>query len=140
MNGKGKKILCIEDNQEMIDLVDLILTRRGYEVIGAVGGQQGIEAIQREKPDLILLDLMMPEVDGSDVFHWMQKDTESRHIPVVVVTAKTAPIDRVLWLNVAKVDGFVTKPFGPKELEEAVERVLRETGAEKAGEGDRRDG
>jgi two-component system response regulator VicR len=134
--GKGKKILCIEDNPEMIDLVDLILARRGYEVIGAVGGQEGIETIQREKPDLILLDLMMPEVDGSDVFHWMQKNAESRHIPVVVVTAKTAPIDKVLWLNVAKVDGFVTKPFGPKELEDVVEKVLRvkETGEAREGE------
>lgn len=120
----GEKILCIEDEPQMIDLIKLILETRGYEVVGAEGGQEGLEKMRSEKPDLILLDLMMPEMDGGDVFHHMKEEVELRGIPVVVVTAKAAPIDKVLWINVAKVDDYVTKPFGPSELVDSVERVL----------------
>jgi DNA-binding response OmpR family regulator len=119
-----KKILCIEDESQMIDLIKLILETKGYHVLGAEGGQQGLEMMRKEKPDLILLDLMMPEIDGGDVFHRMKEEVELRDIPVIVVTAKAAPIDKVLWINVAKVDDYVTKPFGPRELVESVERVL----------------
>jgi two-component system response regulator VicR len=121
---KGKRILCIEDEPQMIDLIRLILENEGYEVIGANGGQEGLDRMRRERPDLILLDLMMPEMDGGDVFHRMKEEVELRDIPVIVVTAKAAPIDQVLWINVAKVDGYVTKPFGPRELVESVEKVL----------------
>ena len=120
----GKKILCIEDEPQMIDLIRLILANEGYEVIGADGGQEGLELMRQEKPDLILLDLMMPETDGGDVFHRMKEEVELRNIPVIVVTAKAAPIDQVLWISVAKVDDYVTKPFGPRELVESVEKVL----------------
>ncbi len=122
------KILCIEDEPQMIDLIQLILENKGYEVIGAEGGRQGLEMMRTEKPDLILLDLMMPEMDGGDVFHHMKEEVELRNIPVVVVTAKAAPIDKVLWMNVAKVDDYVTKPFGPRELIESVEKVLAKYG------------
>jgi len=118
------KILCIEDEPQMIDLIKLILETKGYEVLGAEGGQQGLDMMRSERPDLILLDLMMPEMDGGDVFHHMKEEVELRDIPVIVVTAKAAPIDKVLWINVAKVDDYVTKPFGPRELVESVERVL----------------
>lgn len=121
----GKKILCIEDEPQMIDLIRLILSNEGYEVIGADGGQEGLELMRQEKPDLILLDLMMPETDGGDVFHRMKEEVELRNIPVIVVTAKAAPIDQVLWISVAKVDDYVTKPFGPRELVESVEKALR---------------
>ena len=120
----GKKILCIEDEPQMIDLIKLILETKGYEVLGAEGGQQGLDLMRTERPDLILLDLMMPEMDGGDVFHHMKEEVELRDMPVIVVTAKAAPIDKVLWINVAKVDDYVTKPFGPRELVESVETVL----------------
>jgi two-component system response regulator VicR len=80
--------------------------------------------MRAEQPDLLLLDLMMPEMDGGDVFHHMKEEIELRNIPVIVVTAKAAPIDKVLWINVAKVDDYVTKPFGPSELADSVEKVL----------------
>jgi len=108
----------------MIDLIKLILETKGYEVLGADGGREGLELMRSEKPDLILLDLMMPEMDGGDVFHHMKEEVELRDLPVIVVTAKAAPIDKVLWINVAKVDDYVTKPFGPSELVESVEKVL----------------
>ncbi len=120
----GEKILCIEDEPQMIDLIRLILGNEGYEVIGAEGGQKGLELKRQEEPDLILLDLMMPEMDGGDVFHRMKEEIELRDLPVIVVTAKAAPIDQVLWINVAKVDDYVTKPFGPRELVDSVKKVL----------------
>jgi len=120
-----RRILCIEDEPEMIDLIRLILERKGFEVLGAVGGQEGIEAIRRERPDLILLDLMMPDVDGWEVYRQMKADESLQHIPVVVVTAKAQSIDKVLGLHIAKVDDYVTKPFGPSDLLESVERVLQ---------------
>ena len=119
-----KKILCIEDESQMIDLIKLILENKGYQVLGAEGGQQGLDMMRAEQPDLILLDLMMPEMDGGDVFHHMKEEVDLRDIPVIVVTAKAAPIDKVLWMNVAKVQDYVTKPFGPRELVESVEKVL----------------
>jgi DNA-binding response OmpR family regulator len=120
-----RRILCIEDEPEMIDLIRLILERKGFEVLGAVGGQEGIESIRREKPDLILLDLMMPDVDGWEVYRQMKADEALQRIPVVVVTAKAQSIDKVLGLHIAKVDDYVTKPFGPSDLLESVERVLQ---------------
>jgi butyrate kinase len=129
VNGGGKhmkKILCIEDELQMIDLIKLILESKGYQVLGAEGGQQGLEMMRAEKPDLILLDLMMPEMDGGDVFRHMKEEINLRDIPVVVVTAKAAPIDKVLWMNVAKVQDYVTKPFGPSDLVQSVEKVLAE--------------
>jgi DNA-binding response OmpR family regulator len=120
----GAKILCIEDEPQMIDLIKLILGTRGYEVLGAEGGREGLDMMRSQVPDLILLDLMMPEMDGGDVFHHMKEEVELRNIPVIVVTAKAAPIDKVLWINVAKVDDYVTKPFGPSELVDSVEKVL----------------
>jgi CheY-like chemotaxis protein len=120
----GEKILCIEDEPQMIDLIRLILENRGYQVLGAEGGQRGLEMMRAERPDLLLLDLMMPEMDGGNVFHHMKEEIELRNIPVIVVTAKAAPIDKVLWINVAKVDDYVTKPFGPSELADSVEKVL----------------
>jgi two-component system response regulator VicR len=126
------KILCVEDEPQMIDLIKLILETKGYEVLGAEGGQQGLDLMRSEKPDLILLDLMMPEMDGGDVFHHMKEEVELRDIPVIVVTAKAAPIDKVLWINVAKVDDYVTKPFGPRELVESVEKVLAKYEAKNA--------
>jgi DNA-binding response OmpR family regulator len=119
-----KRILCIEDEPQMIDLIRLILETQGYEVVGADGGEQGLAKMRTEKPDLILLDRMMPEMDGSDVYHHMKQEAELCDIPVVVVTAKAAPIDKVTWMNVGKVDDYVTKPFGTQELVERVERVL----------------
>jgi two-component system response regulator VicR len=118
------KILCIDDEFQMIELIKLILETKGYQVVGAAGGQQGLDQMRAEKPDLLLLDLVMPELNGGDVFYHMKEDMGLRDIPVILVTAKAAPIDRVLWLNVAKVDDYVTKPFGPTELLTSVRRVL----------------
>ncbi len=120
----GKRVVCIEDEPEMIDLVKLILSRKGYQVVGAMGGREGLEAIAREKPDLVLLDLMMPDMDGWEVYQKMKANDGTKTIPVIVVTAKAQSIDKVLGLHIAKVDDYITKPFGPQDLLESVEKVL----------------
>ncbi len=127
---KGIKILCIEDDPEMIELVKLILSRHGYEVIGATGGEAGLQAIEREQPALVLLNLMMPEMDGWEVYQRMRADERMKDVPVIVVTAKAQSIDKVLGLHIAKVNDYITKPFGPSELLTSVMRVLQEAGFE----------
>jgi DNA-binding response OmpR family regulator len=119
-----KKILCIEDEPEMIDLIRLILSRKGFETTGANGGKEGLEIIRRDHPDLILLDLMMPDMDGWEVYQQMKSDPATKEIPVIVVTAKAQSIDKVLGLHIAKVDDYITKPFSPQELLDSVDKVL----------------
>jgi two-component system, OmpR family, response regulator VicR len=119
-----RRLLYIEDEQEMIELVRLILARRGFEVIGANGGREGLEAVRNLLPDLVLLDLMMPDMDGWDVYQQMKAGEATQNIPVIVVTAKAQSIDKVLGLHIAKVDDYISKPFSPQELVESIEKVL----------------
>lgn len=119
-----KTILCIEDEREMIDLFKIILGRRGYRVSGALGGEEGLQRAEELEPDLILLDLMMPGLDGWEVLQRMRANEKLQKIPVIIVTAKSQEIDRVLALHVAQVNDYVTKPFGPQELIDSVNRVL----------------
>ena len=119
-----KRILCIEDEPEMIDLIRLILGRRGFEVIGAAGGKEGLEKMRQEPPILVLLDLMMPDMDGWEVYQQMKADEQTKDIPVIVVTAKAQSIDKVLGLHIAKVDDYIAKPFSPQDLLNSVDKVL----------------
>ena len=120
----AKQILCIEDEPEMIDLIRLILGRRGFDVRGAGGGTEGLKLVRETHPDLVLLDLMMPDMDGWEVYQQMKADEATRHIPVIVVTAKAQNIDKVLGLHIAKVDDYIAKPFSPQELLNSVEKVI----------------
>jgi DNA-binding response OmpR family regulator len=123
-NATVRHIICIEDEPEMIDLIQLILTRRGFEVTGATGGKEGITLVREKRPDLVLLDLMMPDMDGWEVYQQMKAEESTRNIPVIVVTAKAQNIDKVLGLHIAKVDDYIAKPFSPQELIDSVEKVL----------------
>ncbi|HNB50798.1 MAG TPA: response regulator [Anaerolineales bacterium] len=124
MAKNTRRIVCIEDEPEMIDLFKLILTRRGFEVIGANGGRQGLELVKQIKPDLVLIDLMMPDMDGWEVYQHLKGEEDTQHIPVIVVTAKAQSIDRVLGLHIAKVNDYIAKPFSPSALLESIEQVL----------------
>ena len=117
-------VVCVEDEPEMIDLVRLILAKEGFEVVGVSGGLEGLATIERLQPDLVLLDLMMPDMDGWEVYRRMKANPTINNIPVIVVTAKAQSIDKVLGLQVAKVDDYITKPYGPAQLLKSVERVL----------------
>lgn len=124
---KPPRILCIEDEPEMINLVRLILERQGYEVLGAVGGTEGLRILKSDQPDLILLDLMMPDIEGWEVYRQIKSDPGLAAIPVIVVTAKAQSIDKVLGLHIAKVEDYITKPFGSQELTESVRKVLEKS-------------
>ena len=119
--------LCVEDEPEMIDLMRLILGRRGFEVKGATGGVEGLKMVREEQPDLVLLDLMMPDMDGWEVYQQIKADEKTKGIPVIVVTAKAQSIDKVLGLHIAKVDDYIAKPFSPQDLINSVEKVLKKT-------------
>jgi DNA-binding response OmpR family regulator len=124
MKSQNKRILCIEDEPEMIDLIRIILTRSGFELFGASGGQDGLKKVRELMPDLVLLDLMMPDLGGWEVYQQMKADEKTKNIPVIVVTAKAQNIDKVLALHIAKVEDYISKPFSPPELLERVERVF----------------
>lgn len=125
MSETVRRIVYIEDEPEMIDLVRLILTRKHFEVVGANGGREGLDTIRKLMPDAVLLDLMMPDMDGWDVYQQLKADEATRNIPVIVVTAKAQNIDKVLGLHIAKVDDYISKPFSPKELVDSLEKVLK---------------
>lgn len=121
----------------MIDLVKLILKNRGFDVQGALGGKEGLELIREVQPDLVLLDLMMPDMNGWDVYQQMKADEVMKEIPVIVVTAKAQNIDKVLGLHIAKVQDYITKPFSPADLLKSVRRVLGDDAVEEtASEGE----
>ena len=125
MDEAIRRAVYIEDEQEMIDLVKLILSRKHFEVIGANGGREGLDAVRKNSPDVILLDLMMPDMDGWEVYQQLKADENTRDIPVIVITAKAQNIDKVLALHIAKVDDYIPKPFTPKDLLDSIERVLQ---------------
>jgi DNA-binding response OmpR family regulator len=130
MDEDRVKIYCIEDDVEMIELLKLVLERRGFEFLSAESGSEGLQGIRATQPDLILLDLMMPVMDGWEVYRQLKLDETTRGIPVMVVTAKAQTIDRVLGLHIAKVDDYVTKPFSPMDLVGRIERLLERTDGE----------
>lgn len=119
-----KQAVCIEDDPEMIELMRLILNRRSVQVHGAAGGEEGLKMVREKHPDLILLDLMMPDMDGWEVYQQMKADDATRNIPTIIVTAKAQNVDRVLGIHIAKVDDYIAKPFNPLELLASVEKVL----------------
>lgn len=119
-----KKIVYIEDDIEMTYLIKLILQRKGYEIISTNDGLEGFEIIEREKPDLVLLDLMMPNIDGWDIYHQLKSNENTNQIPVIIISAKAQPIDKVLGMQIAKVNNYISKPFKPQELLESIESIL----------------
>ena len=120
------RILCIEDDQDMIDYINLILGKAGFEVIGANGGAEGLEVMRREQPDLILLDLMMPGMDGAEVLLQKREDESICDIPVIALTALNSPFDQIMWLARTDLQDFIVKAKLPrKELIARIERALQ---------------
>ena len=90
-----------------------------------------MDLVRQETPELVLLDLMMPDMDGWDVYQQMKADPNTQNIPVIVITAKAQSIDKVLGLHIAKVDDYISKPFSPQELVDSVEKVMAKRTAAK---------
>ncbi|HWI54860.1 MAG TPA: response regulator transcription factor [Desulfobacteria bacterium] len=123
MTGKPK-ILIVDDEVHILELVRFNLEKEGYAVIEAIDGQQACDIIKRERPDLIILDLMLPKMDGFEVCRFIQKDNEIDDIPIIMLTARSEEIDKILGLEIGA-DDYVTKPFSPRELLARVKARLR---------------
>jgi len=117
----NKTVVYIEDDPDMIRLVKFVFERNGFTLIGALGGCEGLRTVRRIKPDLVLLDLMMPEVDGLQVYKQMKADDELADIPIIVVTVMGQNSDKVQRLQVYD---YVRKPFIPRELVQRVSKAL----------------
>ena len=117
------RILVVDDEQAVLDLLVYNLTRAHYEVLTAANGRQALELAQQNKPDLILLDLMLPEMDGLDVCRQLRRTSQA---PVIMVTARGEEVDRVVGLELGA-DDYVVKPFSMRELMARVRAVLRRT-------------
>lgn len=119
------KILVVDDYAENVELVQELLTTNGYQVTTAYSGEEALEKIHREIPDLILLDIMMPKMDGYEVCEELRKDEETKDIPIIFVTAKTEVKDWTHAIFNVGVNSYITKPINPKKLLEKVKSVLR---------------
>jgi len=127
MEKQQKRVIYFEDERDMVELVRLVLGREGYSVEGASEGRAGLVSVREKLPDIILLDLMMPDMDGWEIFKELKNDKSTGDIPVVVITAKSQSVDKILGVEIAQVDDYISKPFSPRELVERVEKVLSET-------------
>ncbi|MEQ8768334.1 MAG: response regulator [Planctomycetota bacterium] len=121
---KRHKIVVIEDEPDILEVIQYNLSREGFEVECARDGEMGLRLVQRVAPDLVLLDLMLPGVDGVELCRKLKDDDLTRNIPVIMVTAKGEESDIVLGLGMGA-DDYVTKPFSPKELTARIKAVLR---------------
>src|SRR5690554_493049 len=124
MNMSKERILIVEDESNILELVSYNLEKEGWLVSKAKTGEEGWEKIQEEHPDLILLDLMLPGIDGLEICRRTRQDKTTRDIPIIMLTAKAEEADRVLGLE-SGADDYVTKPFSPRELVARVRAVLR---------------
>lgn len=121
-------IAIVEDEANIVELIKYNLDREGYRTISANNGRKGLELIRQELPDLVILDLMLPEMDGLSVCKQLRSDAQTKSIPIIILTAKSEEADRVLGLEMGA-DDYVTKPFSPRELVARVRAVLRRSGS-----------
>ena len=122
----GRKILVVDDEAVLVETIAYNLEQAGYAVVTAADGASALEAAQREKPDLIILDLMLPEMDGLEVCRQLRREGDTATTPIMMLTAKGEEIDKVVGLEVGA-DDYVTKPFGRRELLARVRALLRRT-------------
>jgi DNA-binding response OmpR family regulator len=117
----GAKILVVDDDQKTVDLIRLYLEKDGYRVLAAYDGRQALALARQKQPDLMVLDLMLPQVDGLDVCRTLRAESK---VPIIMLTARTTEADKLLGLDLGA-DDYVTKPFSPRELLARVRAVLR---------------
>lgn len=120
-NASIKKVLVVDDEPDTLELVKLVLESGGFETVLAANGMEALDKVGKAKPDLILLDIMMPDMDGWDVFRKIKEKYPV--IPIAILTAKAQNIDKLLGLHVLKADDYITKPFGKNELINKVKKL-----------------
>ncbi len=121
-----EKILIVDDEKDIVKLLEYNLKKEGFRTITAYDGNEALEKAGREHPDLILLDVMLPEVDGLEVCKQIKKNPATRAVPVIMLTARSQETDKVIGLELGA-DDYVTKPFGVRELLARVKALLRRT-------------
>ncbi|MDJ0787288.1 MAG: response regulator [Myxococcota bacterium] len=119
-----ERILVVDDEPDLLELARFNLSQAGYEVETAETGRAGLEAIQAQVPDLVVLDLMLPDLPGTEVCRKLRSDPELRDLPIIMLTAKSEEVDRVVGFELGA-DDYVTKPFSPRELTLRVQAILR---------------
>jgi len=119
-----RKILVVDDEHHIVELIKYNLAAGGFQVIEAFNGEEALKIAKREIPDLLILDLMLPERDGYEVIRCLREEKATRKIPVIMLTAKGEEVDKVIGLEMGA-DDYVTKPFSPRELIARVKAVLR---------------
>ena len=132
----SEKILIVDDDADSLKLIGLMLQRQGYEIIAANTGQQALDRATAERPDLVILDIMMPDMDGYDVCRRLRHDSATQAIPIIMFTAKTMVDDKVAGFE-AGADDYLTKPTHPAELASRVKVVLARSAAQRLGNNDR---
>ena len=137
----GESILVVDDEEDIVELVSYNLAKEGYRVTGAGSGEQALAKVRAKQPDLVLLDLMLPGLDGLEVCRVLKRDPALQHVPIIMLTAKSQDADIVAGLELGA-DDYVTKPFSPRVLVARVRAVLRRrsTGPPSATETIRRHG
>jgi two-component system alkaline phosphatase synthesis response regulator PhoP len=119
-----EKILIVDDEKDIVKMIDYNLKKEGYKTISAYNGEDALEYAKKEIPDIIILDLMLPGIDGLDVCRQLKKEGKTASIPIIMLTAKTKESDKIVGLELGA-DDYVTKPFSPRELLARVKAVLR---------------
>ena len=119
-----RTVVCIEDDPQVIDLLKLILGRLDISFVGAMGGRQGLEMVRDIRPDLVLLDLMMPDLDGWAVLRFLRADDQLKDIPVIILTVRAQKVDVMLGRHVFRAHDYITKPFQIQQLLDAVSSAL----------------
>ena len=128
-----ERILVVEDEENILELVSFNLEKEGYRVRGVTSGEEALEEVGEKEPDLILLDLMLPGIDGLEVCRRLKSDSQRSHVPIVMLTAKSEEADVVSGLELGA-DDYVTKPFSPRILVARVRAVLRRRAKEEPSE------
>jgi two-component system alkaline phosphatase synthesis response regulator PhoP len=118
------RILMVDDEKDIVDLVAYNLEKEGYETLKALDGEKALQLVRTKTPDLVVLDLMLPGIQGLEVCKRIRKDPETASIPIIMLTAKGAEIDKIVGLEVGA-DDYITKPFSVKELLARIKAVLR---------------
>jgi len=118
------RIVIIEDEKDIVELVRYNFRKEGFDVEGFLRGKEGLEALRRKPADLLLLDILLPDIDGIDICKRLRADDRLKTMPVIFLTAKGEEIDRILGLEIGA-DDYVVKPFSPRELLARVKAVLR---------------
>ena len=126
------RILMVDDEKHIVELVKYNLEREGFEVLAAYDGLEAIKTALIKKPDLIVLDIMLPSLDGLEVCRQLRQNEETRNIPVIMLSARGEELDRILGLEIGA-DDYVTKPFSPRELLARIKARLRRFGTAGGG-------